>query len=340
MESKTNQGVATVTPSSKTNTKKEKTEIRYKEITVVPARRFVTLPKDAQYETRTRIGTFALPGEARAFRSLSDEEIKKYGLGIIGTSENASNFIEKTNEFFENFDVFIDDFSKSVKLRVPTDAKTGKVVLNGETAREINAIMRYRHVTNHPKVAKDSAQFDEASHLYIAYIIDPKVQRGEKIDQKDVRKQAMSYYLELTREKGNEDKLHWVLEVARRGIKTGNIKDPPTGFIPSSLQGIMDVEKLDKDDKELAVEELQERRPSALVKIVEEKDLEWRALLERMISLGVLKRQGNVIMNEREAVGSDDSEAIAIMKSTKYGETLVVLKNKLKNASKEKEVVV
>lgn len=339
MESKTKQEGDNTPSSSKTINKKQETEIRYKEITVVPARRFVTLPKDAQYETRTRIGAFAIPGEARAFRSLNEEEIKKYGLGTIGTSLNAPNFVEKTNEFFDNFDVFIDDFTKSLKLKVPVGIVNGKEVsiLNDVTAREINAIMRYRHITNHPKVAKDSAQFDEAPHLYIAYIIDPKVQRSEKIGQKDVRKTAMNYYLKLTSGEGSKDKLHWVLEVARRGIKTGNIKDPLTGFVPSSLQGVLDVEKLDKDDKELAIEELQERRPTALVKIFEEPDLEWRALLERMVSLGVLKRQGNVVMNDREAVGSDDAEAIAKMKSTKYGETLVVLKNKLKNASKEKE---
>lgn len=319
-------------PSIVKSEKATKRKVRIKEITVRAKRNFTVLPKQVQDETRTRVGAFALPGELSAYRCLTDDEIRDYGGKIIGIVPGETGFSQASNEYFNNYGVFV-EYDEGVNIKVPIDAETGEVVLDFERRNHISDIMKYRHVTNHTRIAEDFAQYQEATHLYIGYIEDKSVVQKERLGRKDIRKQAERLYLNLVDEK-SDTKIDWVLEVLRRGVKTGNFDDPPTGYTPMTLASIVDVTALPRDDKELAIEEFKLDRLDTFMEIMEDENLEWKALLERCVTGGVFQRKGNVITYENAVVGATDEEAIAQMKATSYGDSLVVIKSKLKNAFK------
>jgi len=305
---------------------------KFKEIEVFAAREFTTLPKKVQSETRTRIGAFAEPEQLTAYRSLSDSEIKAFGLGIIGTSANSPNYTDKILDYFNEYDVVV-PYDEPKKLRVPIDEK-GEAVLNASTARYITDIMAYRHVMKHPRVAPSYASYQEMPMFYVGYIVDRRILREESISGKNVRKQADRNYLILTSEK-NVTKLDWVLEVARKGIYTGNLNDPETGYVPSTLMGVRRIDDLLVDEKELAMEEFKNQRPDEFVKLVTDTDLEWKALLEKLIINNIFVREGNVILHKREVVGGNDEQAVAKLKTEDFAEKLVVAKQELENALKD-----
>ena len=322
------EGAVETAPSS-INKKGKDSEIRYKDITVRAARNFTVLPKLVRNETRTRIGAFSLPGDILAYRCLSDKEITQFGGSIVGAIPGEPGFVKISNEFFNNYNVVV-TYDEDVKLKVPTD-RQGKVVLNETTRTSISDIMRYRHVTNCPRVAADFARYEEATHLYVAYIVDKRVIRDGNVTLKELRKRGDRLYLQLVDNK-TETKLNMVLELLRRGVKTTNTKDLSSGYIPISLIGVMDVTSMVRDDKELAIEEFKLARVREFVEIMEDPDLEWKALLERAITAKVFARKGNVIMYNHDVVGSNDEETIARLKSPAFSSDLVVVKSQLRNA--------
>jgi len=312
-----------------TEEKDESKVVGYKEVTIRATRSFITLPKEVQSETRTRVGAFAEPGARHAYRSLTDEELAEVAIELIGLSANDPKFGVEVDTFYNDFSITI-PFDEGRVIKVPINWK-GDVVFQREYMRDI---MMYRHAMKHPRVANSWAEVQDLDiGFYIAYIEDKAVLKTDKVARKNARKEAGRAYLELTAA-GAETRRDWVLEVARRGVKTSVPMDGATGYVPPTLRGVFRVSDLDDDDKELALEEFKEQRPEEFNGVVSDPDLEWKALLESFISHGILRREGNVVMNEREPVGSDDDEALASLKSPSFSQTLTVLKQRLKNARK------
>ena len=187
MVTKDNGGVAVAASSIvKANVKSEPRKVRYKEITVRAKRNFTVLPKQVQNETRTRVGAFALPDELSAYRCLSDKEVKEYGGKLIGIIPGEVGYAKVSNEFFNNFGIYI-PYDEGFPIKVPIDVKTGEIVLDYDRRNHVSAIMQYRHVTHHTRVAKDFAQYQEATHLYVAYIEDRSVIKKGNIGNKELR---------------------------------------------------------------------------------------------------------------------------------------------------------
>lgn len=304
--------------------------LSFKEITVTAARRFVSLPKQLQGETLTKISAFGDPDGPGTYQCLSDAEIVDYGLRLMNVSPNAPNFSERVEEYFLNYTVHI-PFDDPLKIKVPIDKATGEVVLNQNTKHHLVAIMQYRHVMKSPKVANDYAEYVGFPSKYWAFITDTAVIRKAKISEGSVKRDAMKAYLQLAEGKQSDERL-WVLELLRRGIE---VPDPnyPLGFTPITLQGIGTVDELEAEDQQLALEEALDKFPAQFLLVASDPDLETKALLEKMISTGVLRREGNIIMDDNDVIGSDDNEALARLKSPKFSQRLVALKAKIKNAT-------
>lgn len=225
----------------------------------------------------------------------------------------------------KHFDEMITPISKDgLKLRISLQ-DDNQPLSEHNMPLYLNDYITYKHIIGHPDVAKDKT---EAERLYNKrfYIVDPDKASVEAITINTLEDKSVEIYF---RHKGDKIKTDQILTML--GV---NIKDMSTEDKVLKMKTFAT-----KDAKLTEVE--QKEAFDRFIKIAEDKDLEYKYLIQEMIAIQYLKRVGtNVLYKESgDLLGENMEAAVLALKNPKNSRELNLMKaeyiNKVKGSSKD-----
>ena len=173
----------------------------------------------------------------------------------------------------------------------------------------------WRYCLVYSDVANDVAWVNKAGGIRF-YIYDSVREKYKETLQFEVRNKATALYIKLLDTPDKATNILW----ADRGFD-------------------VDITALDKMDKYRMIENMSKADPANFISIYEDVNLETKAIVERMIHHGILRRLENtsVIVDENnDTIGNTMDEAIAFFKNTDRNKAAITrFKSKLKNYTNE-----
>lgn len=307
--------------------------------------------KNAKYmpESKNRIGS-SITGVSR-MRS-NPAELAKYMPMLIGIDSNNPKYNELVEAWFNNISVIISDGGKNLEIGFNYDKESDYIRIKAleddiykefESAKKVNSkdrnaafelrtnklielektkyryglpinladYMLWRWCLVYGDVAVDVSLINVAGHIRF-YIHDADREKYKSEVQFATRNKAMALYVKLLEEPDKASNILWVYR-----------------------QGALDVSTLDKTDKYMMLSNLANSEPNKLIAIYDDKDLDIKATIERMINSGILKRleNSNVIVDENnDIIGNSTDEAIVFFKNSEGNKAAITrLKAKLRD---------
>jgi len=182
---------------------------------------------------------------------------------------------------------------------------------------EVMDYIRYKHAIGNPEVAM-SQDAATGNQLKTFYIHNPKDVKSKNTSVREKREDAMTLYLSISRDEEKVDNV-----IAMFG------KDPRTFADESEKLDFLQAKTNSNNAEELDM----------FIKIVEDKDLEVKSFIKKLVQTGVLKTIGSRYMtiSNNTIIGDTLEETILELQNAKNSELLVVLKSELQ--AKAKKVV-
>lgn len=253
---------------------------------------------------------------------LSFEEQRVLLPELLGIEATDKDFRKTVNKFYDEFITSVGKDGIKLKISLQDD---NAPLSEFNKPLYLNDYIKYRHIYGHPDVAKDKV---EAERLYNKrfYIVDPDRVSIEAISLNALEDKAMSVYF-----KHKEDKIKIDQILVMLGINISAMKH---------------------EDKVLKLKSYSTKTPSyneveqkesfdRFIKVAEDKDLEYKYLIQEMIAIQYLRRAGNNIVYEEtgNSLGENMEDAVLALKNPKNSRNLNLMKaqylNKIKNGSVE-----
>lgn len=168
--------------------------------------------------------------------------------------------------------------------------------------------LRYEFIKAHKEVADSEMEMKRHPNKHF-WVRDPEAETQRTNEEVKKRKQA---YTEFVNIGDDEDKMDMVL----RAMGTLN---------PTELSVV---------EKENLLEKYATKEPAKFYEVATDKNLSVRAEILDMVDNGVLNRLSSGIFFGDDALGSTMDEAIKYFKSKKNSETILILRDKLNEATK------
>jgi hypothetical protein len=169
----------------------------------------------------------------------------------------------------------------------------------------------WRYCLVYTDVANDIALINKSGGIRF-YIYDSEREKQKEKIQFEVRKKATTIYVKLLDMPDRVETMLWV----DKGQSA-------------------DITKIDEIDKYRMIENMSKANPAEFINLYEDINLETKAIIERMIHYGIIKRlQGSsVIVDEHnDLIGNTMDEAIIFFKNTERNKaTITRLQSKLKD---------
>lgn len=190
----------------------------------------------------------------------------------------------------------------------------------------IQDFIKFKFIQGHPEVAKDVNEAARLSVFKKFYIHDPDKVSREAVDINTLEDKATTIYMQ---HKDDKIKLDQLLTMLGVNIRTMTAEDK-----------ILKLKGFSKKDSKL--NELDQKAAfDNFIKVAEDKDLEYKFLIQELIGIQHLQRVGqNIVYKETgEKLGDNMEDAVLFLKNPKNSRDLNLLKSqymtKVKHGSKE-----
>lgn len=228
----------------------------------------------------------------------------------LGLEASDRDFRKKVEEKYHEFTTPIP--KGGVKLNIGLE-NNDKAVSETNKPHVMKDYLAYRHLVGSSEVAMDEIEA-KRNPLKKFYIVDPDKVSGEAIDNNKLEDKALEFYF---KEKDNELKVNQIL----------------------TLMGSTKVYDMKPDEKKIKLKSYAQRQNGMneyqqkelykkFIDVCEDKDLEFKFLIQELVGAQVLERIGsNILLKETgEKLGDSVKDAVLFLKNAKNTRML----NKLK----------
>lgn len=241
---------------------------------------------------------------------------------ILGMEPTDKDFRKTVIKFY---DEFITQVPKDgIKLQISLRDDNAEL---SRTNLPINPIdyVKYRHIIEHPEVAGDAY---EAARIYGKkfYIVDPDRVTADAVSINTLEDKAMAVYFQFKEDKIKTDQILTMLGV---NVRNMTLNDRTLKLKSFAV----------KDSKLSEFE--QKEAFSGFIKIAQDKDLEYKYLVQELIGMQYLRRAGNNILyaESGKVLGEDMEDAVLQLKNAKNSRELNLMRahylTKSKSGGKE-----
>jgi hypothetical protein len=257
------------------------------------------LPKNLAAERVLNIGS-SLDKNGNPVRGLSHEEEDKLLPSVVSLQSSDPGFRVSVTNLYKNIRIPLDSAGKELEIGLDDYGNP----LN------IEDYIKYKIAIKHPWFAKSEEEAYKNDHLQF-WVVDPEIEKNQESDKLQFAKKA---YVEFAKVSEDSEKMDWIL----RNLIA---KYPEIG-------SISDLVKLKPKDKELTLSKIVKDDPEYFIKVVEDKDMFYKAEIASFVEAGVLVLEGKKYINGTETLGALDS-TIAWMKDPNNAESYEILKARL-----------
>jgi len=247
------------------------------------------LPDDVYVEAKRRVGS-VFDKNGNLVKGLSLDEQSRILPSIIGMSSNDPGWSNAVRRFYAEMSIEVPQ--KGVELDI-------SVAENGEPNSPMDYV-KFRFAANHPHVAEDEDNMGLGSRYYF---FDPAKDEKIRVAETRQRKDAYKALILVCEE---EKKMDQVLQAYGQRIAGKT-----------------------RDQKELLLETLTDQDPAEFIRVCEDKNLEFIALINECLDVSVLSKAGNTYMFGDEVLGEDQEQAVRFLKLKRNSGTLQNIKAKL-----------
>lgn len=249
--------------------------------------------------------------DGRPLKPLSNEEEKQL-LPLFRDldPDDPKEFSKDVKKFWEDF-----------RVKVPYNGKELDITVdeNG-VPDEPDQYVMWRFCKEHPQVAGSESEMKKNITKHF-YIYDPEEQVSSKNKEVKAKIDANKECIKLLSGQKKD------MEKARRVL--------------ALMQNSYNVYNLSEQEIENQLYEIAQEKPEQFLKIVKDTNLDVRAELQQLVSLGVINKVGNSYIYIDNTIGYTEDEAIQFMKDTERNSQVITeLKHKLKEAQKSKSAEV
>lgn len=263
------------------------------------------------------IGSFVDRDTNTDVRPLSLIEERMIMPEILGIKSESEEFSLKVKQHFADITAYVP--AEGLKLNISTQP----ITFEGKTLQKPLVPLDYciyrlvmKHVSKNFKIASSFEQGDPETHRY--YIEDLTFENNKQNDNYKIKQDAMFEFMQLTHGKkaiDNKEKLAMIFD-----LTYSLHKDSSFGKKPEDLVRLLDEKVVSKD-------------PSTFLKIVQDEDLEDKALVARCLTFNILSKQGNTYFEDNLALGDLD-ETIRYFNNPEHSGYRMKLKAKLEEKIK------
>lgn len=254
---------------------------------------------------------------------LSFEEQRLLLPELLGIEHGDKDFRRTVIKFYDELITSVP--KDGIKLRIGLENDKEKISESNKPLY-IRDYITYRHAVNHPEVAKDRAEAERFSVTKKFYILDPDKTSEQAQTINALEDQAMSVYFTCKDSKIKIDQVLTMLGVNIKGMKHDEKVIKLKSFAT-------------RDSKLNEVE--QKKSFDNFIKTAQDKDLEYKYLIQEMIAIQYLRRAGNNILYSESGkpLGENMEDAVLQLKNAKNSRELNLMKAqyiaKVKDGTKE-----
>jgi len=255
---------------------------------------------DVYNGTVTSIGaTFDRSG--KTVTGLTLEEERSIMPKVLGIANTDTQFEKLVQEYFQNLAIRV-IWEEPYKLEIGLDD-------NGLPLNSVDFVKYKFAIANKKEVALNKGEAIGNKRFYIE---DPNIDRDEKYNLLQLKKEAFKEFYKLS---DNQKKIDMIMAVL--------------GF------DMRELSKEGKDkDKDLLIEDYINKYPEKFIEIAQDKNLEVKAFVEDCISAEVLQKIGETYIDGDVELGKSMEEAVMFLKDKKNSDVFVKLKARLETFKK------
>lgn len=225
-------------------------------------------------------------------------------------------FRKKVKEFFEEMVTKV-PYKDGVTLEIGLEESNDKKLSATNLPIKLMDYVRWRHASGHPEVARTRDEA-EGNQLKKYYIYDPNTIKQKSNSLRDARDKAMEYYLVIKKDEAKVDNYLALLGEDPRAYADFDDKLE----VLTKLVNSTEIEAVER-----------------FTALYEDPKTELKALVEKMVIMGILKRIGNrYLIAETDRILGDGLEEVLLEleDEAKNGELITVLKSQLQEKLKAK----
>lgn len=268
----------------------QQVRIGSRKIKIVRIEHFNLIPKTKEAqgirdEVTLKIGSQWKVGTRDIIRGLSPEEERRFLPKILGVGVSSEKWDEKCLLYWADFSIQIPNNDQGIILEAGYKIeRTGA----GEEIVPINLddYMKYKFCLENGKVANED---QDNPLVYDFKIVDLAKDEEAKEKIHTAKKSIETVYLKLIQSNDSKErlKIDWILET---------IGGPDGKGI--SIAGLSDIQK------EMKLEVIKNENLDEFIKVVNDEDLQFKAVLRKAVSVGKLDIQGETYFYGNKAIGN------------------------------------
>jgi len=247
------------------------------------------LPDDVYVEAKRRVGS-VFDRQGNLVKGLSLDEQKKYLPNILGIGPADPGWSNAVRRFYAE-----------LTIEVPQNGIELDISLNeeGEPVAPLDYV-KFRFAALHPHVAEAEDSIGIGTRYYF---FDPAKDEKIRVAETRQRKDAFKSLILICED---EPKMDQVLRAYGKRI---------------TLQS--------QDQKELMLEELVDEDPAEFIRVCNDKNLEYVALINECLDTNVVRKSGNTYLYGDEVLGEDLEQTVRHLKLKRNSGMLQDIKAKL-----------
>lgn len=240
---------------------------------------------------------------------LSFEEQRLLLPELLGIEASDKDFRKVVTKFY---DEFVTPISKDgLKLQVGLQDENAPL---SDTNKPINLndFIKYRHISGHNEVAKNKTEAEQIFGKRF-YIFDPDKVSNDAVAINTLEDQAVSVYFQHKEDKIKIDQILTILGVNIKSMKHEDKVLKLKSFATRDPK-LNEIEQKESFDR--------------FIKIAQDRDLEYKYLIQEMIAIQYLTRAGNNIVYSEtgKSLGENMEDAVLQLRNPKFSRDLNLMK--------------
>lgn len=255
------------------------------------------------------IGPYFDNGGKSVGKGLTFEEQKLLLPDLLGVEPHEREWRNKVDTFYHEFLTKIPKQGLELHISLQDD---NAPLSTTNMPQNLMDYIRMRHIMSHPQVGKDQADAEKHQHKRF-YIVDPDNVAKGAIDVNTLEDKATVVYMKY---KDDQIKIDQILTVLGVNIKSMKHED--------KVLKLKSFVKKDSKFNEIEQTESFQR----FIEAAEDKDLEYKYLIQEMIGAQYLQRVGNNIIYKESGkkIGDNLQDTVLYFKNPKNSRDLNLLK--------------
>jgi hypothetical protein len=242
---------------------------------------------------------------------LSFDEQKLLLPGILGIEHIDRDFRKAVNNHYDNLVIAIPHNGLKLQISLIND---NEVLSETNKPLNIQDYIKWRFIEGHPEVAGDLNEAARLSVIKKFYIHDPDKVSKEAVDINTLEDKATNVYMKYKDDKIKLDQLLTMLGINIKGMKHED--------------KVLKLKQFSKKDVKYVNELDQKAAFDNFIKVAEDRDMEYKYLIQELIGAQHLQRVGsNIVYKETgDKLGDSMEDAVLHLKNAKNSRELNLLK--------------